>query len=79
MKKTTVVKTPLEVLQEKSANAVGIIRSTIEGLKNANSEIDAEHESNVKKIADLQSTNASLDELKAGNTKVISNFESLLS
>lgn len=76
--KNVVTKTALETLQEKSANAVGVIRTTIEGLKNANNEIDAEHEANVKRIATLTDTNASLEELKAGNSKVISNFESLL-
>ena len=71
--------TALEALQQKSANAVNIIRTTIEELKAANSEIVEERERNVEKIASLQSTNSSLDNLKIGNEKIIANFEALLS
>lgn len=68
----------LERLQRKSNNAVNVIRSTIENLKAANVEIDDEQATNIAKIADLQTTNKSLDDLKKNNEKVISNFESLL-
>lgn len=71
--------TTLETLQQKSANAVNIIRTTIDELKAANSEIAEERERNVEKIASLQSTNGSLDELRTGNEKIIANFEALLS
>lgn len=71
--------TTLEALQQKSANAVNIIRTTIDELKTANSEIAEECERNVEKIASLQSTNGSLDELRTGNEKIIANFEALLS
>lgn len=71
--------TTLETLQQKSANAVNIIRTTINELKAANSEIAEEHERNIEKIESLQSTNGSLDELRTGNEKIIANFEALLS
>jgi len=71
--------TALETLQQKSANAVNIIRTTIDELKAANSEIAEECERNVEKIASLQSTNGSLGELRTGNEKIIANFEALLS
>lgn len=72
-------KTSLETLQARSANAVSLIRSTIEQLRATNEAIDQEHTSNDDKIAALNTTNASLDILKADNIKVIANFESLLS
>ena len=72
-------KTSLETLQTRSANAVSLIRSTIEQLRATNEAIDQEHTSNDDKIAALNTTNASLDTLKADNIKVIANFESLLS
>lgn len=69
----------LENLQARSANAVSLIRTTIEQLKATNEAIDQEHASNDSKIAALNTTNASLDTLKADNAKVIANFENLLS
>lgn len=75
-KKTT---TALETLQARSANAVSLIRSTIEQLRATNEAIDQEHAVNESKIAALNTTNASLDTLKADNAKVIANFENLLS
>ena len=76
--KKTVKPTVLEQLQQKSINAVNVIRCTIENLKAANAEIDGEHANNVAKITDLQTANDSLDNLKKNNEKVISNFEALL-
>lgn len=73
MKKTT-----LEILQKKSNDAVGIIRSTIEKLQSANDEIDRERQSNEAYIAHLQNTNIQLGDLKDTNAKVISNFNSLI-
>lgn len=79
-KKTTeVTVTPLELLQARSANAVSIIRNTINELKGANEAIDAEHQKNDAQIAYLTDTNASLDTLKGDNSKIITNFENLLS
>lgn len=71
--------TALETLQARSANAVSLIRSTIEQLRATNEAIDQEHAVNESKIAALNTTNASLDTLKADNAKVIANFENLLS
>lgn len=74
-----VTKTPLEVLQEKSANAVGIIRSTIEQLQSANDEVAVETERNNMKIKELETTNKALNELANSNSKIVKNFEALLS
>lgn len=76
-KKPTV--TRLEALQNQSASAVSLIRSTIDQLKATNEAIDAEHTSNDNKIVALSATNTSLDTLKYENEKVIANFENLLS
>jgi FtsZ-binding cell division protein ZapB len=76
-KKPTV--TRLEALQNQSASAVSLIRSTIDQLKATNEAIDQEHASNESKIVALSVTNTSLDTLKHDNEKVIANFENLLS
>ena len=73
MKKTT-----LQVLTEKSKNAVSLVLTTIEGLKSTNKSIDEEIQKNDEMITVIQSTNSSLDELKGINEKIISNFEKLL-
>lgn len=70
--------TPLETLQNRSANAVSVIRSTIDQLKATNDAIDAEHASNDSAIVALNETNGALEALKADNAKVIANFENLL-
>lgn len=72
-------KTQLETLQARSANAVSLIRTTIDQLKATNEAIDAEHTANDSRIAALNTTNSSLETLKADNAKVIANFENLLS
>ena len=72
-------KTQLETLQARSANAVSLIRTTIDQLKATNEAIDAEHAANDNRIAALNTTNSSLETLKADNAKVIANFENLLS
>lgn len=73
MKKTT-----LQVLAEKSQNAISLVLTTIEDLKSTNSAIDKEKQKNDAMIAAIQSTNSSLDELKGSNEKIIGNFEKLL-
>ena len=73
MKKTT-----LQVLTEKSKNAVSLVLKTIENLKSTNKAIDDERQKNDAMIAAIQNTNSSLDELKVGNEKIINNFEKLL-
>lgn len=70
--------TPLETLQNRSANAVSVIRSTIDQLKATNEAIDAEHAHNDSAIVALNATNGALETLKADNAKVIANFENLL-
>lgn len=72
-------KTQLETLQARSANAVSLIRTTIDQLKATNEAIDAEHTANDSRIAALNTTNSSLETLKADSAKVIANFENLLS
>ena len=69
----------LEALQNQSASAVSLIRSTIDQLKATNEAIDQKHASNDSKIVALSATNTSLDALKHDNEKVIANFENLLS
>lgn len=77
MKKKT-IKTPLELLTEKSQNAINLVLSTIENLKDTNKAISDEYQKNNNLIASIQATNSSLDDLKNGNEKIISNFEKLL-
>lgn len=71
--------TPLESLQNRSASAVSVIRSTIDQLKATNEAIDQEHANNDSAIVQLNTTNTALETLKADNAKVIANFENLLS
>ena len=78
-KKGAVTLTPFELLQTRSANAVSIIRNTINELRGANEAIDVEHQKNEEQIARLTETNTSLDTLKGDNAKIITNFENLLS
>lgn len=78
-KKNVTAPTPLEVLQQRSANAVSLIRTTIDQLKETNNAIAAERASNEAMIAALTETNVSLDGLKGENDKIIANFEGLLS
>ena len=78
-KKNVTAPTPLEVLQQRSANAVSLIRTTIEQLRETNNAITAERASNDAMIAALSATNVSLDGLKGENEKIIANFEGLLS
>ena len=78
-KKNVTAPTPLEVLQQRSANAVSLIRTTIDQLKETNNAITVERANNDAMIAALSATNASLDGLKGDNEKIIANFEGLLS
>lgn len=78
-KKNVTAPTPLEVLQQRSANAVSLIRTTIDQLKETNNAIAVERANNDAMIAALSATNTSLDTLKYDNEKVIANFENLLS
>lgn len=76
MKKTN--KTTLELLSEKSRNAINVVLSTIEALRDTNKAIDDEKKKNDELMANIQNTNNSLVELKSGNERIISNFEKLL-
>jgi FtsZ-binding cell division protein ZapB len=76
--KTKTTKTPLELLTEKSQNAINLVLTTIENLKDTNRAINDEYQKNNDIIASIQATNNSLDDLKNGNEKIISNFEKLL-
>lgn len=78
-KKNVPTVTPLESLQNRSASAVSLIRSTIDQLKATNDAIDQEHANNDSAIVKLNTTNEALETLKSDNAKVIANFESLLS
>ena len=78
MAKKTVTKTPLEILSEKSSNAISLVMSTIKDLKDTDVAIDAEVRKNEEAIAAITATNASLGDLKSQNEKIISNFEALL-
>ena len=55
------------------------MKRTLDQLKAINEAIDAEHTANDSRIAALNTTNSSLETLKADNAKVIANFENLLS
>ena len=78
MAKKTITKTPLEILSEKSSNAISLVMSTIKDLKDTDVAIDDEVRKNEEAIAAITATNASLGDLKSQNEKIISNFEALL-
>lgn len=78
MAKKTVTKTPLEILSEKSSNAISLVMSTIKDLKDTDVAIDEEVRKNEEAIAAITATNTSLGDLKSQNEKIISNFEALL-
>ena len=71
-------KTQLEILNEKSQNAINLVLATIKGLKDTNEAIDKEKQYNDETIAYIQQTNNSLSDLKSKNEKIIGNFEALL-
>jgi FtsZ-binding cell division protein ZapB len=71
-------KTKLELLNERSQNAINLVVATIEQLKGTNQSIDDEYHKNSETIASIENTNRSLNELKRSNEKIISNFENLL-
>lgn len=78
-KKTTLeVKSTLEVLQERSGNAVKLITDTIDELKNTNEAIDKEKAAISERIAALKAEDNTLTDLSKKNAKIVSNFEALL-
>lgn len=70
--------TAKEKLEAKSTGAVTEIRTIINTLKDASSEIATEKASNVKKMEELAEENKFYDNLEATNGKIIANFENLL-
>ena len=71
-------KTQLELLNEKSQNAINLVVATIEQLRGTNQSIDTEYQKNSAAIASIEDTNRSLNELKENNERIIANFENLL-
>ena len=78
MKKQKKTITPLEQLRTKSQNAINVVLSTIENLRNTNKMIDEEYQKNNEIIDNISHTNNSLKELKSSNEKIIGNFEKLI-
>lgn len=70
--------TAKEKLEAKSSGAVTAIRTIINTLKDASSEIASEKAANVKKMEELAEENKFYDNLEANNGKIIANFENLL-
>ena len=70
--------TAKDKLEAKSTGAVTAIRTIINTLKDASSEIASEKASNVKKMEELAEENKFYDNLEANNGKIIANFENLL-
>lgn len=77
-KKTLEAKSTLEVLQERSGNAVQLITNTIDELKNTNEAIDQEKAVISERIAALKAEDNTLTDLSKKNAKIVSNFEALL-
>lgn len=78
-RKNKPVKTRLEILQERSANAVNVICNTVAQLRTTNDAIVSEHSKNVSRMAKLAQTNESLELLKSDNDRIIAQFENLIS
>lgn len=70
--------TAKDKLEAKSTGAVTAIRTIINTLKDASSEIASEKASNVKKMEELAEENKFYDNLEATNNKIVANFENLL-
>lgn len=69
---------PLALIEAKTTEAISALCLTVEKLREANDDIDIEHQSNVKKIVDLEFQNGYLESTKRRNEKIINNFEKLL-
>lgn len=72
-------KTTLELLQEKSGNAVKLITDTINELELTNEAIETEKFAIESQIAALREQNNSLSDLRDKNAHIVSNFKALLS
>ena len=69
--------TAKEKLEAKSTGAVTAIRTIINTLKDASSEIASEKAANTKKMEELAEETKFYDNLEANNGKIIANFENL--
>lgn len=76
-KKTAV--SGIDLIRQRSDTAIGVIRELIAQLKSTNDEAETEKQNNADKIAKLEQENAALDDVRAQNSKIIHNFENLLS
>lgn len=72
-------KSTLAKLMEKSGAAVKLLTYTLDGLKTTNEEIENEKLAIATKIANLQEENTQLSDLRDKNSRIIANFEALLS
>lgn len=70
--------TTLESLQRLSGGAIQTVVNLISQLGDIDSQIDDEKKANEIKIQEIMNQQQSLDELKAKNEKIVSNFEGLL-
>lgn len=77
-KKEEIKKSTLEVLQERSGNAVKLITDTINELKTTNEAIEEERSAIAARIAALNVEDSVLTGLSTQNSKIVSNFEALL-
>lgn len=71
-------KSTLEVLNERSGNAVKVITDTINDLRSTNEAIEAEKTDIAAKITVLETESKDLTILSAQNARIVSNFEKLL-
>lgn len=82
MKKTKDVlsqkKKELEVLNRKSASAIALVQSTIDGLCDVNEKINETIDDIEEYKASLEETRIGLRDTCARNEKIIQNFKSLL-
>lgn len=78
-KKTEEVKkSTLEVLQERSGNAVKVITDTIDDLKSTNEAIKTQKQVIAEKIEALNMEDNTLTDLNMKNNRIVANFEALL-
>lgn len=69
---------PLALIEAKTTEAISALCLTVEKLREANDDIDIEHQQNVNRIVDLEFQNGYLESTKRRNEKIINNFEKLL-
>ena len=73
-----VKKSTLEVLQERSGNAVKVITDTIDDLKATNAAIDTQKQVIAEKIVALNAEDHTLTDLSMKNSRIVANFEALI-